>query len=176
MRVETRLLQEENAALQQRVHDLEQRMPAAGNYVRHPDLQTVHEYLDRAGYVHTFSPGVDHIRMDFGGKNATFGLTVQHFASANVLFIGTDDYMHLDAARNTESVILLLVQLATLNYEMLLGKFQVNPENGEILLSVEISTVDGLSYDTFVESLQQLLHTADARYPELQRAAAGLGI
>jgi hypothetical protein len=176
MAIETRLLRQENAELQQRLHELEQRMPAAGTYVRHLDLGTVHEFLERAGYAHIFSPGADEVRMDFSGKNTVFGVTVRHFDSAAVLYLATDDYLHLSAASNTESVVLLLVQLASLNYEMLVGKFQLNAETGEILLSVEISTIDGLGYDTFVNALEQLLHTADSRYPELERAAAGLGL
>jgi len=176
MAIETRLLRQENAELQHRLHELEQRMPAAGTYVRHLDLATVHDYLERASYVHTWSPTSDEVFMDFAGKNTAFGVTVRHFDSAEVLYLATDDYLHLSAASNTESVVLLLVQLASLNYEMLVGKFQLNAETGEILLSVEISTIDGLGYDTFVNALEQLLHTADSRYPELERAAAGLGL
>jgi len=72
--------------------------------------------------------------------------------------------------------VLLLVQMVALNYEMLVGKLQLNAQTGEVLLSVELPTVDGLGQETVLSALEQLLHSADARYPELQKAASGLGL
>jgi hypothetical protein len=72
--------------------------------------------------------------------------------------------------------VLLLVQVAALNYELLVGKFQLDAETGEIILSVELATEDGLGMATVLSALDSLTHTADARYPDLKRAAAGTGL
>jgi hypothetical protein len=69
-----------------------------------------------------------------------------------------------------------MVQLATLNYELLLGKFQLDPHTGDVLLSMELSLADGLGYDTLSSAVDHLVRTADARYPELSRAAHGRGL
>lgn len=174
--LENRLLVEENASLQERVVEMEGRMPARGAYVRRPTLEDVHGFLDRAGYAHAWMPGATHVRMEFAGHHASFGVTIQHFDQAQVLFLATDGYLHLEQASSTDSLVLLLVQLAALNYEVLVGKFQVNPATGEILMSVELPTVDGLGYETFLRAVEGLLQTADARYPDIEAAAAGLGI
>lgn len=176
LRVENELLRQQNAELQKQIFSLESRMPAPTTYERHPTLETVHLFLDHAGYSHTYTPGATTLRFPYTGKLASFTVTIQHFDKAGVLFMSTHDYMHLDEASNTESLVLLLVQIATINYELLMGKFQLNPETGEVMLSVELPTQEGLGRDTFVAGLEQLLHTADNRYPELTRAAAGLGL
>ena len=174
--LENRLLVTENAELAERVHTLEQRMPPEGTWVLDPTLDDVHAFLDMGGWHHEWSPGAAYIRLDYIGHNASFGVDVRQFESADVLFLATDGYLHLDAAANTESLVLLLVQLVALNYELLVGKFQLNAETGEIILSVELPTTDGLGLDTVLGALEQLTHTADVRYPDLQRAAAGLGL
>ena len=58
---------------------------------------------------------------------------------------------------------------------MLVGKLQLNPETGEILLSSKLEVTDGLGYRTFIDAVDRLCQTADQKYPELQRAAQGLG-
>lgn len=176
LRVENQILRQENSDLQQRVFDLEQRMPAPSTYERHPTLETAHTFLEHAGYTHTWTPGSTHLRFPYTGKITSFNITIQHFEKAGVMFLSTDDYLHLDEASNTESLVLLLVQLAALNYELLVGKFQLNTETGEVLLSVELPTQEGLGRDTFIDALDQLLSTADNRFPDLARAAAGLGL
>lgn len=174
--LENRLLVDENATLAERVHTLEKRMPPEGTWVLRPTLDDVHGFLERGGWRHEWSPGSSHIRLDYAGRHAMFSVDIRPFESADVLFLATDGYLHLDAAASTESLVLLLVQIAALNYEILVGKFQLNAETGEVLLSVELPTADGLGLDTFLSALDQLTHTADVRYPDLQRAAAGLGL
>jgi len=176
LRLENGLLRQQNDTLQQRVHELERRMPPPETWVRDPTPKDLHGFLDKGGYHDDWTPDATRIHLDYAGKNASFGVTMQVFASARIVLLATDDYLHLDAASNSESLVLLLVQIAALNYELLSGKLQVDPETGEVLLSVELPTADGLGMHTFLQALEQLLHTADTRYPELQQAAAGLGL
>ena len=174
--LENKLLKQENAELQRRLAEMEKSAPDPTDYVRDPSLQTIHEFLDRAGYVHAWSLDATHIHMEFGGQNTTFAVNVQHFPQTDVVFVGISDYLELEDAQNTQAVVLLLVQLAALNYELLLGKFQINPESGEIMLSSELHVGDGLGYSTFIKALEYICQTADARYPELERAASGVGL
>lgn len=175
--IENQLLRQQAGQLETRVTELERELPDPDDFALNVDLETVHDFLDRAGYVHTWNQsGQGHIRIEFSGRNTSFAVTLQHFPSANVLFLATKGYLRLEEAQSTESVVLLLVQLAALNYDLLVGKFQLNPETGEILLSSELHTADGLGYHTLLQAVDHLTQTADARYPDLERAIEGLGI
>ena len=79
-------------------------------------------------------------------------------------------------AKCSGAMVLLLTQLAAMNYELVMGKFQLNPRSGAITLSVELKTDDGLGFRSFEAAVHQLLETADERYPDLVRAARGQGI
>lgn len=174
--VENQLLRQQVTELQTRVAQLEQDLPNPDDFVRKVDLAAVHDFLQRAGYAHTWTEGARFIRLEFTGRNTSFAVTIQHFAERNVLFLATSNLLHLEDAQSTESVVLLLVQMAAINYDLLVGKFQLNPETGEILLSAELRINDGLGYRTFIEALDQLCATADDRHPELERAIEGLGL
>ena len=175
--VENHVLQQRNDELEARLADLESRVPNPEAYVHDVDLKAVDALLEHAGYVHSWNQtGQGHIRVEYTGHNADFALTIQHFPTSKVLFLATSNLFHLDEAQSTESVVLLLASLATLNYELLIGKFQLNPETGEILLSTELEVADGVGVQTLVGAIDQLLETADAHYPELEHAAAGIGL
>lgn len=176
VQLENELLRMRSRELAARVEALEQVAARPDDYVRTPTLDTVSRFLDRAGYVHQRVADGRLIRLDYAGKNASFGLRIQHFERQDVLFIATTDYLRLDAASDSRAVVMLLVQLAALNYDLLVGKLQLDPESGEILLSAEILLDDGLGYSSFVRLLDQITRTADERYAELARAAAGQGI
>ena len=176
IRLENTVLRHENEELYERIATLEMRSPDPGGWESAPSLDTVHAFLDQASYVHTYARDSAHIRLEYDGNNADFSVNIQYFPNAKVFFLATRDYLHLDAASDTDSVVLLLVQLAALNYELLLGKFQLNPETGEILLSAEIHVSDGLGLSTLVSVLDHLCESADARFPELERAASGAGL
>ena len=72
-------------------------------------------------------------------------------------------------------MVLLLTQLAAMNYDMLIGKFQLNPTTGAISLFAEINLDDGMGFQTFQSVLGHLIQTADAQHPNLLNAARGLG-
>ncbi len=174
--LENRVLREENTALAERLEALSLNAPPQEQYRRRPDLDVVASWLQIAGYKHTVREDKQHVHLEFVGLNTDFSVNVQIFEDADVMFLATGDYMKLADAADTDSVTLLLVQIATLNYQLLVGKFQLDPETGEVLLSLELLLDDGLGYDTFIRALEQLLHTADGRYPDLERAASGTGL
>ena len=176
IRLENDLLRVENERLLQRNHALELATPDPDDFSLDPSLDEVATWLERAGYVFEWTNDRRVVRLDYAGRNATFGVSIQRFEKSRVLFLATTDYLRLDEAPGTRGVVLLLVKLAALNYDLLIGKLQLNPETGEILLSAELNLTNGLGYDTFVETLDRLTRTADERYPELERAAGGEGI
>jgi hypothetical protein len=85
-------------------------------------------------------------------------------------------YLRLEQATTSKSMVLLLTQLAAMNYDLLIGKFQLNPGSGDITISAELNLDDGMGYQTFQSVLKHLIETADAKYPDLVRAAKGQGI
>lgn len=173
--LENRVLNQENTELHQRLEG--QLTPMGGeDFDPQPTLETVHRYLERAGYNHEWAPEAPQVRMDFVGLNTDFSVEVRHFEGPRVIFLTTRDYASLDMAADAQGAVLLLTTLATLNYELLLGKFQLNPETGEILLSAEIHVGDGLGYATFVQALEMLLQGADRHYRDIEAAASGRGI
>ncbi len=176
LQVENTLLRDHVVELQRQVLEMERIVPDPQSFVRAPDLQTVAEYLGRAGYDYDFAGEGDHIQFEYIGRHTSFRVLLRIFEGADVLFVTTGGYFSLDDAAGTDSLVMLMVQLATLNYELLLGKFQLDPHTGDVLLSMELSLADGLGYDTLSSAVDHLVRTADARYPELSRAAHGRGL
>lgn len=176
LRLENTVLRAENERLLLRNQELEANAPDPREFSREVDLARVATWLDRAGYVYEWTNENRVLRLEYAGRNTSFGVTIQHFEKARVLFLATNDYLRLDDAPDSRGVVMLLVKLAALNYEMLVGKFQLDPESGDVLLSAELHLGDGLGYDTFVRGLDRLTRTADERWSELSRAASGSGL
>ncbi len=135
-----------------------------------PELLT--QYLQRAGFSTPERTSAGLLVVPVEGKNVRFRVSLQHFPRDHVVYIAVIDYFDVDAAGSPSALVLLLTQLATINYELVLGKFQLNPRTGAVTLSVELKVDDGLGLRTFESALRHLIDTADARYPELRRAAA----
>lgn len=140
------------------------------------DLELVIRYLERAGFPAPDRTPSGLLAVPVEGRNTSFRLTLQHFEREAVLFIAVTDYLRLEDASSSQAMVLLLTQLAAFNYDMLLGKFQLNPRTGEISLSIELNLDDGLGFKTFSTVTQHLVRMADDKYPELLRAAQGQGI
>ncbi|TVQ88780.1 MAG: YbjN domain-containing protein [Deltaproteobacteria bacterium] len=176
LRLESDLTRLQNEALTRQVAELEAGAGCPEDFVRNPSLDDVEAYLDRAGYVYHRAPDDKFVRLEYAGRNTSFGVRVQLFEPQKVLFLSTTSYLRLEEATDSGSVIALLVQLAALNYELLLGKFQLDPESGEILLSLELPLNDGVGYGSFVRMLDQITRTADERFIQLKRAVSGHGL
>jgi len=176
LKLENKVLHTENSQLIERVKLLEQDHLDPLNFSKQVDLKVVRNYLDRAGYIYNAAKDGSHIHLEYGGQHTSFGVNIQIFPHANVMFLATSDYLSLSEAQSTPSVILLLTQLAALNYDMLVGKFQLNPQTGEILLSSELHIGDGIGYTTLIATLEHLCQTADSHYADLQRAVSGVGL
>jgi hypothetical protein len=176
VRLENQVLTLENEQLRARVEALEKIAPTPGTWSREPDLSLVSSWLDKAGYVYRKSDTGASLRLEYAGANTSFAMTIQHYPKAKVLLLATNEYLRIDEAPDARGIVLLLVKLAALNYDLLIGKFQLDPESGDILLSAELQLDDGLGYDTFIRTLDHLFRTADETWPELSQAAGGRGI
>ncbi len=177
--LENELLKERIIRLEAEKERILEASPDAEGFVKEPTLTDIAGWLDEAGFIYSKSDaeGADGlIEIGFDGEHTDFTITVQHFPKSAVLFLATHDYLKVNDAPDNRGVILLLVKLAALNYDLLIGKFQMDPESGDILLSAELHLGDGLGYRTFIQLLEHLMSTADTQWPELNRAAKGLGI
>lgn len=172
LRLENRALTEDNAAMKAQLNALGS-LANPDDFATQPDLETVRRWLGRMGLSGIESPSDNVLSVPVRGNNADFRLTLQLFAKERVLFIAATDYFRLEEAGTSRSLVLLLTQIAAMNYDLLLGKFQLNPNSGEISMSVELNLDDGLGYRTFEVATRHLLRTADDRYPVLVAAARG---
>lgn len=176
LRLEVDLLRLQNKELTERFTELSAGSGCPDGFVRSPTPEQIAGFLDQAGYVYQRGSDDRFIRLEYAGRNTSFGVRLQVFEPQKVLFMATTGYLRLEEATDSGSVVALLVQLAALNYELLLGKFQLDPESGEILLSVELPLDDGLGFDGFVRMLDQVTRTADDRYLQLKQAVSGRGL
>jgi len=174
LRLENDLLKHDNARLRQELSDCQRQAPPS-DYVTTVTPEVIAEYLQRAGLAKPEVSTGGVLLVPIEGRNTSFRLSIQLFDREKVLFIATNDYLEIEAATSSQSMVLLLTQLAAMNYELLLGKFQLNPRTGGISLSVELNLDDGLGYRTFETVVGHLVRTADEKYPELLRIAQGQG-
>ena len=176
VRLENKLLTLENEVLREQVAAYEKVAPSPDTWSKEPNLTVVSGWLDKAGYIYRRAEPDGPLRLEYAGTHTSFALSIQHFPKAKVLFLATNEYLQVDEAPDARGIVLLLVKLAALNYDLLIGKFQLDPESGETLLSAELQLDDGLGQDTLIRTLDHLLRTADETWPELSRAAGGRGI
>lgn len=178
----TKLLQLENQALSRKAADLSQELEQCNSkvlpedYAIQVDLQTVTGFLTKAGFADHKIANDRVVTVPVKGKNTSFQLNIQLFERERVLFMVATGYLRLEQATTSKSMVLLLTQLAAMNYDLLIGKFQLNPGTGDITISAELNLDDGMGYQTFQSVLNHLIKTADEKYPDLVRAAKGQGI
>ena len=175
MRLENQLLQRENAELRDQLQScaVETR---PSDYLTQVDMTGLVGFLNKAQYTEIEAISDSVISVPVRGENTNFKVNIQLFEREKVLFMVTAGYMELESATSSQSMVLLLTQLAAMNYELLLGKLQLNPNSGAISLSAEINLDDGMGFQTFQSVLGHLIQTADAQYPALSSAAQGLGL
>ncbi len=175
LRLETAQLRAEVATLQAELAAAKAAAPP-DDYVANVDLASLGAYLSRAGYP-GLTPGPGPLyTLGIHGANTDFQVSVQLFEREKVVYFVVHDYLTIEEASSSQAMVLLLSQLAVLNFDLLLGKFQLNPRTGDISLSVEVQVDDGLGFRTFDAVLRHITQTADKRYPELMRAARSNGI
>ena len=175
MRLENQLLQRENAELRDQLQECSTNA-APSNYLTEVNLFGIVGFLQEAGFTEIEPMSDTIVSVPIQGENTSFRVNIQIFEREKVLFMVAAGYMELEAASSSSNMVLLLTQLAAMNYEMLIGKFQLNPSTGAITLSAEINLDDGVGFQTFQSVLSHLVNTADAQYPTLQSAAQGLGL
>lgn len=177
-----KLLRLENQALDSRNTELTAKLNQCSegslpeDYTLKVSQKTVLAYLDKAGFEGQKVMNERVVGVPITGKNTTFQVNIQHFKREKVLYMAATGYLRLEQATTSKSMVLLLTQLASMNYDLLIGKFQLNPGSGEITLSAEINLDDGMGFQTFQSVLRHLIQTADTKHPDLVRAAKGQGI
>ena len=119
------------------------------------------ETATEKGYCHLF---VD-------GEHATYEMYVLADTTKSRATIVIRHYLTMAATdRNCDKV---LRQLMGLNWKLDAGKFEWNPDDGEVGLALVLNTGDGLSFDAFKAGFDAVKGTADENYPGLQKALNG---
>ncbi len=175
LRLENQVLEQDAASLKAELLTCQDQAPPP-DFATEVDVEVIAEYLARAGFPAAEQASATVLRHSVEGRNTEFVLNVQLFPDEKVLFLAATRYLQLEDATSSKAMVLLLTQLAALNYDLLVGKFQLNPRSGDISLSIELQLDDGLGYRTFESAVHHLVRTADTRYPELLRAARGSGM
>lgn len=173
LRLENELLHLQARELREQLGECEQQR-APSDLVRQVDALTLRQWLVAAGYQPVEAgPGIWRVEVR-GGRSLQ--IAVQSMPRDSLVYLVTHDYFDLDVAAGPGAVSLVLAQMATLNYQMLVGKLQLNPSSGAVSLSVELSTRDGLSQSSFEAALRGLIAAAESSLPALERAAEGQGL
>ena len=175
VRVENQMLQRENTELRDQLATCATQA-APSDYLSSVDLEGVQRFLGRIGHNNVEQPSPSILSIPIEGNNTSFRVNIQLFEREQVLFMVAAGYLELESAASSKAMVLLLTQLAALNYELLIGKFQLNPTTGAISLSAEINLDDGMGFQTFQSVLNHLIQTADNHHPSLLSAAQGLGM
>jgi hypothetical protein len=175
LRLENELLQRQTAELHEQLEDCGRAGPR-GDFAARVDVELIQTYIRRAGLPQGEITSPTAILVPFEAQNTQFGVFFQLFDEQKVLYIATHNYLRIEEAASSKAMVLLLTKVAILNYDLLLGKFQLNPNSGAISLSAEIHLNDGLGFETFQKVVANLIATADNSYPDLLRAAQGMGI
>ncbi len=134
-----------------------------------PDLDTLTAWMAAEGDTPDPTGGVLRVARDAGGH--AYALTVQIDAEQHLVYLATSGLMSLRDTSGDAGVVMLLTHMATLNYETTEGKLQLNPATGEVVLSIELETDDGLGQRTFMAAMKQLAAQATALRPKLIGAA-----
>jgi hypothetical protein len=175
LKVENQLLQKENTELRDKLASCDvQRAPS--DYLTQVDMAGVQRFITRAGFENVKLASDTVLTIPIQGRNTSFMVNVQLFEREKVLFMATAGYLDLEIATSSQAMVLLLTQLVAINYELLVGKFQLNPNSGAITLSAEIQLDDGLGYQTLLSTINHLIQTADDQHPSLVSAARGMGL
>lgn len=134
-----------------------------------PDLETIAGWMTASGDTPERLGDVLRVAADAGGH--VYGVTVQLDAERHLVYLATSGWMSLADTSGDAGVVGLLTNLAALNYETMQGKLQLNPATGEVVLSIELETDDGLGQRTFDAALKSLKASATSLRPKLIRAA-----
>ena len=103
-------------------------------------------------------------------KDHTYTLSIQHIPQKDILYVSINNYLWIDQSQSPSATAFTLTQIATLNYQVVGGKFQLNPQNGAITLGSETYVVNGIDIDNLKLCINGLINIADENREYLQYA------
>lgn len=134
-----------------------------------PDLEVVAGWLTGMGDTPSRAGGV--LSLSRVADGHPYAITVQLDENRHVAYLATSGLMSLHDTSGDGGVVSLLTNMAALNYEHMEGKLQLNPASGEVVLSIELETDDGLGRQTFEAAVRTLTTQAETLRPKLIGAA-----
>lgn len=130
-----------------------------------PDLKTVCRFLD----------GMD-LRYFVDGQGKTILLSFECDKADYDMFILVDQQhafvyislaRYLQVPRDHPSFPAILTRLMEINWDLLLGKFEWNPNDGEVRVAFTFTTENGLGQKALGAAISAILDVADKHYIEL---------
>jgi hypothetical protein len=128
----------------------------------------VRGYLERMGGTCRVV-GANELRSEARAAGTTYPVLVKVDPARFLVYLALDDFFPLKAADPARGRV--VDRMATLNYEMAVGKLEWDAEGGQVRLSHSFSTEDGLGYRTFSGVLATLLSSAGPVRKALAEAA-----
>ena len=109
------------------------------------------------------------IRSEARAGGVAYSLLVKVDPARYLVYLAIDDFFPL--AEKAAARAKVTDRMATLNYEMAIGKLEWDAQGGQVQLSHSFSTEDGLGYRTFSGVLATLLASAGPARKALEDAA-----
>ncbi len=126
-------------------------------------------YIDKMGYVYEINTTnkVPEMSLTMRGENNQFDMRIFIDEARKVVYVCVNRLLYCPASHPRHA--LMMQRLMELNWQLLVGKYEWDKEDGEVRLSYTFSTENGLGYESFAACFQALIMTADQHYPELMR-------
>ena len=131
------------------------------------DIAYLTKFLDqmKLKYETTADKGFAHMIMV--GDHAKYETYVIADTESALAFVIIRNYMTVKPDnRNADKVLRHLMQL---NWKLNVGKFEWNPDDGEVRLTFTFSTEEGIGFNAFKAVFDTLTNTADDKYEECQK-------
>lgn len=108
-------------------------------------------------------------RHQAAGSDRTFNVHLTYDDDSDTIYLYVDRY--LLAPETAATTPALLRQLMSLNWDMLIGKFEWDRSDGEVRLSAVMNTDSNFDRRAFRSTVRGIQALADRHYPELLRIA-----
>ena len=133
------------------------------------DSKTVAAYLRSLG-VTPERVGENELRVQAKAKGAVYDVLVKVDPEHRLVYVALTDLMPLRASDPAADAVCR--KIASMNYDLTLGKLEWNEEGAEVRLSYSFTTENGLGREAFTGLLGTLLLQAGPARAELRAAAA----
>ncbi len=135
------------------------------------DLAYLTKYLDQMKLKYETNEEKGFAHMIMVGDHAKYETYVIADTESALCFVIIRNYMTVKPDhRNCDKVLRHLMEL---NWKLNVGKFEWNPDDGEVRISFTFSTEEGVGFNAFKAVFDTMTNTADDKYEECQKILTG---